>query len=177
MTQRIQLSCTASFSNASHPVLNYKIYISSAFGNSVIVTPDATPSYNLTGLVNSSLYSIQVAGVDLVGEGAQFTAETATPLGLAGPPTNVVISYDPHVANAASSGYQSINWSYSALSEDGGSPINSYTIMYSLDPAFTTNVQSVSVAGTLASVQDANLVIPFADRHTSTGWFTSKCVQ
>jgi hypothetical protein len=42
ISQQIQLSRTASFSNASHPVLNSKIYLSSAFGNNVIVTPDAT---------------------------------------------------------------------------------------------------------------------------------------
>jgi hypothetical protein len=46
--------------------------------------------------------------------------------------------------------------------------------MYSLDPSFNTNVQTVSVNGTDVSVQDANLVIPFADRHTSTGWFYFK---
>ena len=107
--------------------MNYKIYLSSTFGNSVIVTPDATPSYNLTGLVNGSLYSIQVAGVNLVGEGAQCDAVTATPLGLAGPPTNVVINYDPDVANSTTVGYQSVDLSYSAPSEDGGSPITSYT--------------------------------------------------
>lgn len=46
--------------------------------------------------------------------------------------------------------------------------------MYSLDPSFVTNVTSVSVSGTNVSVQDANLVIPFADRLTSTGWFYFK---
>jgi hypothetical protein len=174
ISQQIQLSWTASFSNASHPVLNYKIYLSSALGNSVIVTTDATASYNLTGLVNGTLYSVRIAGVNLVGEGAQCTAVTATPLGLAGPPTNVVINYDPDVANSTSPGYQSVDLSYEAPGEDGGSSIVSYTIIYSLDPAFNSNVQSVSVTGTLASVQDANLVIPFADRHASTGWFYFK---
>jgi titin len=46
--------------------------------------------------------------------------------------------------------------------------------MYSLDPSFITNVQSVSINGTAASIQDANLVIPYADRITSTGWFYFK---
>ncbi len=98
--QEIQLTWTSSFSNASHPVLNYKIYLSSSGGQSIIVTPDATASYNLTDLVNGRAYTIQVSGVNLVGEGAQCVSVTTTPLGLAGPPTNVVINFDPDVSNS-----------------------------------------------------------------------------
>lgn len=38
-------------------------------------------------LVNGIQYSIRVSGVNLVGEGAKCSAITATPLGLADPPT------------------------------------------------------------------------------------------
>jgi len=38
------LSWTTSFSNASHPALNYKIYLSYENGSDVITTPDATPA-------------------------------------------------------------------------------------------------------------------------------------
>ncbi len=58
--------------------------------------------------------------------------------------------------------------SFTAPSNNGGTSITSYTIMYSLDPSFVTNATSVSVSGTTVSVQDANLVIPYADRLTST---------
>jgi titin len=174
INQQIQLSWTASFSNSSHPVLNYKIYLSSAYGNQVIVTPDATASYNLTGLHDGTAYTIRVSGVNLVGEGTQCSSVVATPLGLAGPPTNVVINFDPDVSNSASPGYQSVDLEFVAPTEIGGTAITSYTIMYSLDPSFATNVQTVSVNGTSASVQDANLVIPYADRITSTGWFYFK---
>jgi titin len=174
INQEIQLTWTSSFSNASHPVLNYKIYLSSEGGSTVIVTPDATASYNLTGLNNGIEYTISVSGVNLVGEGAQCDAVTATPLGLAGPPTNVVINFDPDVANNTSAGYQSVDLEFTAPEEIGGTDITSYTVVYSLDPSFVNNVQSVSINGTSASVQDANLVIPYADRTTSTGWFYFK---
>jgi titin len=92
-------------------------------------------------------------------------------LGLAGPPPDLVIHFDPEVSVSTSAGYQSVDLSFTAPAEIGGTSIVSYSIMYSLDPSFNTNVQTVSVNGTDVSVQDANLVIPFADRHTSTGWF------
>jgi hypothetical protein len=91
LNQQIDLSWTASYSNASHPVLNYRIYLSSAYGSNVITTPDATPAYSLMNLVNGAEYSIRVSGVNLVGEGAECSAITATPLGLADPPTGVVV--------------------------------------------------------------------------------------
>jgi titin len=170
IAQQIQLSWTASFSNASHSVLNYKIYLSSSNGNQVIVTPDASASYNLTGLVNGTAYTIRVSGVNLVGEGAQCSSVTATPLGLAGPPTDLAIHFDPDVSNSTSPGYQSVDLSFSAPVEMGGTTITSYSIMYSLDPSFNTNVQTVSVQGTDMSVQDANLVIPFAVIPLSWGY-------
>jgi hypothetical protein len=174
INQEIDLSWTASFSNASHPVLNYKIYLSYEHGSDVITTPDATPAYVLNGLQNGVEYSISVSGVNLVGEGDQCNPVLATPLGLAGPPTALFVNYDPNASNNVSPGYQSVDLSFNAPEETGGTDIISYTIMYSLDPSFITNVQSVSVNGTAASIQDANLVIPYADRITSTGWFYFK---
>jgi hypothetical protein len=169
INSEIQLSWTPSASSASHPVLNYKIYLSSAFGSTVIVTPDATASYNLLSLIDGTPYTITISGVNLVGEGAQCAAVHATPVGL--------VNYDPDAPNSASPGYQSVDLSFNAPSDIGGSASTSYTIMYSLDPAFVNNVTSVSVTGTTASVQDANLIIPYADRLTSTGWFYFKvCV-
>eukprot|EP01039_Chlorochromonas_danica_P011387 gene11387-12722_t len=174
--QEIDLNWTASFSNASHPVLNYKIYLSSAYGNNVIITPDATPSFALTGLVNGAAYTIRISGVNLVGEGAQCSPITATPLGLAGPPTGMVVNFDTDASNdVVSAGYQSVDLHFNAPSDNGGTPIIlSYSIMYSLDPSFVNNVTTVSVNGTDASIQDANLVIPYADRTTITGWFYFK---
>lgn len=174
LNQQIDLNWTASYSNASHPVLNYKIYLSSVNGSNVITTPDATPAYSLMNLVNGVQYSIRVSGANLVGEGAQCSAVTATPLGLADPPTSVAVNYDSEASNSASPGYQSVDLSFSAPANTGGTSITSYTIMYSLDPSFVNNVQSVSVNGTDAEIQDANLVIPFADRSTVTGWFYFK---
>ncbi len=43
--------------------------------------------------------------------------------------------------------------------------------MYSLDPSFACRVHTVSVTGADQQVQNANLIIPFADRTTSTGWY------
>jgi len=71
-------------------------------GSVMITTPDATPSYNLSSLVDGEAYTISVSGVNLVGEGAQCASVTATPLGLAGPPTDLVINYDPDAPNSAS---------------------------------------------------------------------------
>jgi titin len=86
----------------------------------------------------------------------------------------VLWSYDSDASNNAAPGYQSVDLSFSAPANTGGTPITSYTIMYSLDPSFVNNVQSVSVNGTDAEIQDANLVIPYADRSTVTGWFYFK---
>jgi titin len=170
LNQQIDLTWTASYSNASHPVLNYKIYLSSVNGSNVITTP----AYSLMILVNGVQYSIRVSGVNLVGEGAQCNAVTATPLGLADPPTGFVVNYDSNAFNNAAPGHQSVDLSFSAPANTGGTPITSYTIMYSLYPSFVNNVQSVSVNGTDDEIQDANLVIPYADNSTVTGWLYFK---
>lgn len=88
--------------------------MTSADGSVVINTPEATPSYNLSSLTDGEPYTISISGVNLVGEGAQCASVTATPLGLAGPPTNLVINYDPDASNSVASGYQSVDLSFNA---------------------------------------------------------------
>ena len=56
----------------------------------------------------------------------------------------------------------------------GGSAVLNYTIKYSLDPSFTVNVFSATINGTSGQLLDANLIIPFADQLTSTGWYYFK---
>eukprot|EP01039_Chlorochromonas_danica_P011550 gene11550-12931_t len=174
INSQIQLSWTPSYSNASHPVLYYNIYMFSDDGSVTIQTPDDTPSYNLSSLIDGQEYIIGVSGVNLVGEGPQCASVTAIPLGLAGPPTDLVIHYDPDASNSVSAGYQSIDLTFNAPSDIGGTDIINYTIMYSLDPSFACHVTSVNVTGSEVSVQDANLVIPYSDRLTNTGWYYFK---
>lgn len=175
INQQISLSWTASFSNASHPVLYYKIYLTMGGSTSIVTTSDAATSYNLTGLVNGQSYAVQIAGVNLVGEGSKCSSVSATPLGLAGVPTNVVINFDANASNSGQPGYQSVELSYTPPTEHGGTSITGYNIIYSLDSSFVSNVTTVHVAGSSdVDIQDASLMIPFADRLTNTGWFYFK---
>jgi hypothetical protein len=57
--------------------------------------------------------TITVSGVHLVGEGAQSSPISATPLGLADPPIGVVVHFDSGASNSVSPGYHSVDLSFS----------------------------------------------------------------
>eukprot|EP01034_Spumella_vulgaris_P024790 gene24790-31168_t len=73
------------------------------------------------GLSNNSIFPVTAAGVAGAANGeeqsAQCASVTTTPLGLAGPPTNVVINFDPDVSNSTAPGYQSVDLEFVAPTE------------------------------------------------------------
>ena len=161
-SQVIDITWTASIADASHPVLYYNIYLSSDGTNfAVQSTTEPATSFSLTNLLNGQQYTIKVSAVNLVGEGSTCATVQATPYGLAGIPSDLRINFDPNAANSANPGYQSVDLNFTAPTDTGGMAIDSYNIVYSLDPSFLTLNYTVTVSGTVDQpIQDANLMIP-----------------
>jgi titin len=174
ISQEIDLSWTASVSDVNYPVQHYNIFYSLDQNGTYIQvqTDGAVTNYSLTGLSNGETYYIYVTAVNQIGESVHSDTITAVPLKLSSPPQNLQVNFDPNTSDSgAPHGYQSVDLSWSAPSDDGGSDIISYNIQYSLDPTFTNNVFSVTSNITTDSIHNASIIIPYASRVTSTGWY------
>jgi len=159
----IQNTVILSYTESScfYPILNYNIY-----QNNILIaqTPDLT--YTVQNLNYGQSYNFKVSALAIVGESSK-ASQSATPLSVPTSPSGLVVSFDPANAN-------SVDLQWSASSASNGSDIQSYTILYSLDPTFQSGVNIVNSMDVNNTLNDAQLIIPYADRTTSTGWFFFK---
>eukprot|EP01040_Poterioochromonas_malhamensis_P009121 gene9121-9881_t len=167
----VDLSWSASATDSHYPILNYNVYQSSDNVNFTLIAQPNTLSYNVMNLQNGSTFHFAVSGVSILGEGAKCASVSAYPSGLASAPQNLAINYDPNASSSQQIGYQSVDISYAPPLSNGGNSVTGYVIEYSLDQTFASGVTTVNNATTLDTVQDANLMVPFADMRTSTAWY------
>lgn len=155
----IQLNWTES--TCSYEILHYKIYL-----DSVLLDTTNQTFYTVSNLNYGQAYRLEVSALSIVGESSKARVN-ATPVSVPSAPSNLIINYDESNVNSVD-----LQWSASASSN--GSDIQSYTILYSLDPTFQSGVSTVSSTSLNDTLMDAQLIIPHADRTTSTGWFYFK---
>eukprot|EP01040_Poterioochromonas_malhamensis_P000309 gene309-332_t len=173
ITGEVQLSWNASISVAHYPILNYKIYQSLDNATFAYLATTDQLNYNVQNLTNGVDVFFKVTGVSAIGESAQSSSVQAYPSGLASAPLNLVINYDQNASDEnAPQGYQSVDLHWNAPLDNGGNPITGYVVQYSLDNLFQSGVTTVNNASTsIDDLQDANLLVPYADTRTTTGWY------
>ena len=105
-------------------------------GSTWVGTGSLSGSFLLTGHPNGTPVEVRVRGVNAIGEGAP-AVDSATPRTVPGPPTDVVT-----VGNTGS-----IEASWQAPADDGGSPITGYTAYAYASVDSTTPLASCTSAG------------------------------
>ena len=173
---QISLSWNASVVDVNYPVLHYVVSKSTDnvnFTTIATLEPNVL-SHNIENLTNGQLYYLRVTAHNLIGN-SDYSDAQATPLDLASPPSDIIVAFDPDASVALADGYQSVKITWQNPTYNGGLTVTSYRIIYSLDANFVNNVFSLDSApdGT-ENIQDQNLIIPQADRVTSTGWYFFK---
>jgi hypothetical protein len=122
----MSLTWDAPLNNGGTPIISYtvqyRVHGTPTWTTASSSISGATPYYVVSGLQNATLYDFRVAAVNAVGQGpysAIVMAETSTastaPIGLTAEP-----------------GFQSVSLTWTTPSDDGGSPIVSYTVQYRL---------------------------------------------
>jgi hypothetical protein len=154
---KVILNWTAS--SCFYPVTAYKIYQDDV----LIQTLSSELTFAVEHLTYGQSYNFSVSAISQVGEGSKLNSISATPISVPTSPTNLLVSYDDHNQN-----HVDLQWSASV---SNGSDITSYTIQYSLDPTFQSGVYSVPAYSTNDTLVDSQLIIPYADKSTTTGWF------
>ena len=122
---QVQLSWSAASSDPSSPITDYVVQWSVNSGVAWMTLNDSIAAATetvATGLTNGVGYIFRVAAVNAVGVGAYSTQSAAvTPRTVPGSPSSAM--------GTAGNGTVKLTWT--APVSDGGSPINSYQIMYS----------------------------------------------
>ena len=125
--QTSTVSWTTPSDNGGAPVSSYNLqYSTSSSGPWLPSTPytvtATSTSYTFTGLTNGTLYYFQVAAVNISGIGTYSAQTTATPSTIPGAPV---------ITSSTSNQNQTSTVSWTAPSDNGGSPISSYNLQYS----------------------------------------------
>ncbi|HYE81763.1 MAG TPA: S-layer homology domain-containing protein [Clostridia bacterium] len=152
----------------------YKIFSSTASGayddQPDATVTDAVYSYNAAGLENGTAYYFVIKATNEGGDSDYSNEISATPVSVPGAPTNVT----------AEAGNRQVIVSFTAPSDNGGSPITGYTVTsspgnitetsagttitvadLSNGTAYTFTVKAVNIAGTGPASAASNAVTPF----------------
>ncbi|MEW6044740.1 MAG: fibronectin type III domain-containing protein [Thermoproteota archaeon] len=120
---QINLSWTAPQNSTENGVNGYKIEQDvgcvGVFSVLVANTTTTSTSYSSTGLLNDFCYSYRVSALNSAGDSAPSNTASATTHGTPSAPTGLTVT----VASSSS-----LNLSWNAPSDDGGSPITGYQI-------------------------------------------------
>ena len=170
---QVQLSWAEGAVSSYYPTLNYNVYQSTDNVNFTMIESPTALNCNVTGLSNGTIYYFQISEVNLIGESLK-TSISATPLGLPSVPQGLTVAINHDASDSAQTGFESVDLAWSAPNDNGGSALTNYTIQYSLDPTFASVVYSATNNTTSNILHDANLIIPFADQTTTTGWYYFK---
>ena len=113
----VQLTWTAPASDGGSPITGYTV--TGSPGGTCSTTGATTCT--VSGLTNGTLYTFHVTATNAVGTGPESNAASATPQAAAtvpGAPTNL----------AATAGDTTVQLTWTAPTDDGGSPITGYTV-------------------------------------------------
>src|SRR5438132_1276233 len=144
----IDLSWTAPADNGGSAITGYKIERSTDGGSTwstLVNTCGTSTSCSDTGLPRATTFTYRVSAINSVGTGSPSSTASATTLAVApSPPTGLA-------ASASSSSQISLSWT--APTDNGGSPTTGYKIERSTDggPTWTTMVANNGSAATTYS--------------------------
>lgn len=123
----LSLTWTAPSSNGGSTITGYRIeYTPSGGSAQTLNTGTTATSYELSGLVNDTAYTVRVAAINAAGVGSYSSPAYGTPVSpvtTPGAPTNL--------SGTPGDGQASLTWT--APSSDGGAAISDYLVQYSAD--------------------------------------------
>ena len=145
----VVLSWTAPDDDGGTPVLGYRIYRGTSENAQLLLLEVDTITHTDSGLTNGLPYYYRISAINAVGEGAFTGSRMATPLGLPGPPGDVV----------AEAGFGTVALSWSSPAETGGSALTGYVLyrgegpssmvrLRTLEPSLTSYMDTGLTAGT-----------------------------
>ncbi len=141
---QMSLSWNPPYNEGGSPVTNYRIYRGTTASLLLFLKDSAQTSMMDTGLSNGQTYYYQITAVNAVGEGVKCAVFSGT---LASPP-------GPLLDLQAVSSDSKVTLTWTAPSDNGGSPITGYTVHRSVVSGHETVLSPVT--GT--TYQDLNLV-------------------
>jgi len=115
---QVSLSWTAPADNGGSPITGYAISIGTTSGGEVYLTSVNGTTFTVTGLTNGQVYYFIVAAVNVRGNGTIAAEACAMPATVPGMPSGLVVVAGP----------DNVTLSWSAPTNDGGSPVTTYTI-------------------------------------------------
>lgn len=143
--RRIELSWSPPAHDGGEAITNYRIYRTTSGGDrSHVITVGNVTSYADAGLSNGQCYYYVVAAVNAIGEGPPSDQVSATPATLPSAPRFLL----------ATAGNRSVRLDWSPPTDDGGSPIQNYTVYRGTAP---TNMTRFAGAGTALTLFDATV--------------------
>ena len=153
---QVNLSWSTPSNNGGYQITGYKIEVkkgSASYSNLVSNTGNATTAYSHTGLTTGTTYSYKVYAINSIGTSTASPEASATPTtgsisSPPAPPTGVVAS----PASATQ-----INLSWSAPSNNGGSPIIGYKIEYRQGTSGTYSILVANTASTATTYSHTGL--------------------
>ena len=115
---QVSLSWTAPADNGGSPITGYAISIGTTSGGELYLTSVNGTTFTVTGLTNGQVYYFIVAAVNVRGNGTIAAEACAMPATVPGMPSGLVVVAGP----------DNVTLSWSAPTNDGGSPVTTYTI-------------------------------------------------
>jgi hypothetical protein len=134
----LSLSWTAPTTNGGATITGYRVEYTPAGSSAQTVNTGTTATtYELSGLVNGTAYTVRVAAINAAGAGSYSSPAYGTPVNpvtVPGAPTNL--------SGTAGNNQASLTWT--APSSDGGAAISDYVVQYSPDGGTTWVGEDVS---------------------------------
>src|SRR5271157_4135954 len=116
---------------AGPPITGYDVYQGTTSGGEVLVaTLGVVLTDTITGLTNGQVYYFEVAAINAIGVGPKSNEASATPVTFASAPQNLV----------ATAGDEQVLLTWSAATNNGGSPITGYNVYQGMDNPGSFNV-------------------------------------
>lgn len=152
-SSQINLGWTAPSNNGGAPVTGYKIERSADNGTTWSTVQSNTGStlttYSDAGLAHSTAYTYRVSSINSIGTGMPSNKASATTM-------NAVPT--PPAGLAAKPAITQINLSWTAPSDNGGTPVTGYKIERSTDSGTTWTVLVANTAGSGTTYSDSNVL-------------------
>lgn len=141
---QINLTWAAPTNNLGSAVTDYLVYYSSDSGNTwdtFTATASTSLTRNITGLNASTAYIFKVAAKNLAGYGP-FSSNSSAYTTTSGP----TVPETPTSVSAGSATTTSLQVSYTAPGNNGGSSITGYVVQYSLDNGTTWDTATANTS-------------------------------